>query len=162
MNKLQKAEVPMEEIAAAVDGWMLLWRDGDKNTIQVAETSTDEFVARKNLTMFMVESAEDCWINDKYQVFRRRHGDVIHLSIKHRDKGVLQDWRDYQQIKNELVGPECEGVQLYPAESRVVDVANQFHLWCYRSPELRIPFGWQSAYRGNQGIHNGQQRPHEH
>jgi hypothetical protein len=37
----------------------------------------------------------------------------------------VHDWRDLQRIKNQLVGPECEAVELYPAESRKVDTANQ-------------------------------------
>lgn len=83
------------------------------------------------------------WLNDRYQVWRRDAGHgMIHLSIKRRDKKPVHDWRHLQQIKNELVGPECEGVELYPAESRLVDEANQFHLWCVADPRVRIPVGY--------------------
>lgn len=54
----------------------------------------------------------------------------------------MHDWRDLQAIKNELVGPEHEAIELYPAESRLVDTANQYHLWVLKDPSQRIPVGW--------------------
>ena len=66
-----------------------------------------------------------------------------HLLIGRRDKAPVgkERFRDFQRIKNELVGPECEAVELYPAESRLVDTANQYHLWCFAEEE-RFPFGY--------------------
>lgn len=69
-----------------------------------------------------------------------------HLSIKRIDKEPIMDWRDLQAIKNQLCGPECEALQLFPAESRCVDTSNQYHLWVVmkgptgRQPKL--PIGW--------------------
>jgi hypothetical protein len=51
------------------------------------------------------------------------------------------DWRHFQRIKNELCGPEREGVELYPAESRLVDSANEFWVWVLPAGE-RFPFGF--------------------
>ena len=68
--------------------------------------------------------------------------DMIHLSIRNEDRSALIDWRDLQEIKNDLVGKENEGVQLFPADSRLVDQANQFHLWVLKDPEERFPFGY--------------------
>lgn len=81
--------------------------------------------------------------NDTYQVIKEPHDtSPTHLSIKRLDKESIHDWRDLQQIKNELCGEECEAVEIYPAESRLVDAANQYHLWVF--PEgFRIPFGYQ-------------------
>ena len=98
--------------------------------------------------MNMVESfkCEQFFVNSLYQVNLRRHpsplGDVIHLSIKRHDKAPVRDWRDMQEIKNQLVGPENEGLEIYPAESRLVDCATQRHLWCFVDPSFRIPLGW--------------------
>lgn len=50
------------------------------------------------------------------------------LSIRRIDRAAECDWRIFQRIKNDLAGPEREGVQLYPAMSRVVDTANQYFL----------------------------------
>lgn len=88
--------------------------------------------------------------NDKYQVAVRAVewegvGKMVHLSIKRSDREPIHDWRDLQEIKNALVGPECEGVELYPAESRLYDTANQFHLWVFVNSEIRFPFGFHSG-----------------
>lgn len=67
---------------------------------------------------------------------------LVHLSIRRQDREAVRDWRDLQRIKNALVGPECEGVELFPAESRLVDTANQAHLWVVADPAVRFPFGY--------------------
>lgn len=55
---------------------------------------------------------------------------AVHLSIKRLDKEPMGDWREMLRIKNELVGEEAEAVELFPSMTRLVDAANQFHLWC--------------------------------
>ena len=69
---------------------------------------------------------------------------LVWLSIKRIDREPIHDWRELQDIKNALVGPECEAVELYPAESRLTDTANQYHLWCITDPEIRWPFGYRA------------------
>lgn len=89
------------------------------------------------------------WLNSRYQVNVYRWdvegiGEVTQLSIKRRDKEVIHDWRDIQRIKNEICGPEREAVELYPAESRLIDTANQFHVWVM--PEgVMLPFGYREG-----------------
>lgn len=68
---------------------------------------------------------------------------MIWLSIKRRDKQPVTNWRHIQRIKNELVGEECEGMQLFPAESRLADAANQYHVMCFPDPEMRFPIGFR-------------------
>ena len=90
------------------------------------------------------EAAEtQIWKNDLYQVAVRELGDgVVHINIRRVDGGpILRDWRHFQQIKNEIVGPECEAIELYPAESRLVDTSNKYHLIAMRDPTFRFPFG---------------------
>lgn len=90
--------------------------------------------AERALAKIMREDAESqCFKNDTYQVMCRllpddEHGmpcKVVHLSIKRVDREVIHDWRDLQAIKNELVGEQFDAVELYPAEDRLVDSANQ-------------------------------------
>lgn len=69
-------------------------------------------------------------------------GDVAWLSIKRRDRDVIRDWRELQAIKNAIVGPEHEGFELYPAESRLCDTANQFHLFVFMQASVRMPVGF--------------------
>jgi hypothetical protein len=88
------------------------------------------------------------FVNNHYQVILQPQiaaqpfGMVIWLSIKRQDRRAIHDWRDLQRIKNELVGPEVEAVELYPSESRLVDTSNQYHLWCFVNG-LKLPFGYQ-------------------
>lgn len=96
-------------------------------------------------------AAQEQWLNDTYQVsltpigcpFGAELGPMWHVSIKRRDKAPIHDWRDLQEIKNELVGKECEGMELYPAESRLVDTANQYHLFVFHRNSVRFPLGFQ-------------------
>ena len=86
---------------------------------------------------------EALWVNSRYQVALRQPGPaLVHLSIKRVDQAAVHDWRDLQRIKDELVGPECEAVELYPARSRLVDTVTQYHLWCVTDPAYRFPFGF--------------------
>lgn len=68
-------------------------------------------------------------------------GPVAWLSIKRNDKQVIRDWRELQRIKNAIVGDEVEAVEIFPAESRLQDTANQYHLWCF-APGYQLPFGY--------------------
>jgi len=93
--------------------------------------------------------AGNCFENEEYVVMRRnirplanQGPELIHLSIKRKDGNQTRSWVDLQNIKNSLVGPETEGVELFPAESRKVDLANQYHLWVIKDTEYRFPLGF--------------------
>ena len=93
------------------------------------------------------ERSMPTYVNDKYQVNVRKSkptdikfgfyindkmsGDfgVTHLSIKTHDRSPIRDWRDMQEIKNQIVGANHEAVELFPSENRLVDTANQYHMW---------------------------------
>ena len=89
--------------------------------------------------------------NDTYQVLIRDaevsqgFPEMLWLSIKRLDREPIRDWRDLQKIKNILVGEENEGVELYPAESRLLDLANQFHIWVLKNPQIKFPFGFNDG-----------------
>jgi hypothetical protein len=68
---------------------------------------------------------------------------MLWLSIKRMDQEPIMDWRHVQRIKNEIVGRENEAIQLFPAESRLVDASNQYHLFVLKSNKLRIPVGFE-------------------
>lgn len=113
-------------------------------------------------------NAQEVWKNSRYTVDVRRSllhlptGDatLVHLSIKANDKTAVHDWRDFQRIKNELVGREQEAIELYPAESRLVDTSNQYHLWCVIGS--RVPFGFEERLVSQTGDPIGAvQRPFE-
>lgn len=84
--------------------------------------------------------------NNLYHVELTHQAPFIHLSIIRLDGGSCNEWRHLQQIKNELVGPECEGVELFPAENRLVDTTNEYHLWVHADPNYRFPFGFTQRF----------------
>ena len=99
---------------------------------------------------------QEIWRNSEYQVIIDRevhHGfgaavGVIYLSIKRIDRAPIHDWRDLQRIKTALIGPEHEAIELYPAESRLLDASNQYHLFAFTNPDggpQMIPLGFTGA-----------------
>lgn len=69
------------------------------------------------------------------------YGMIDYLSIKRIDKKSIHDWRHFQLIKNELVSETREAIELYPSEKRLMDTANQYHLFVFPKDYI-IPFGW--------------------
>lgn len=102
-------------------------------------------------------------INEDYQVAIRvipakeNWPALIHLSIKRLDRSPIHDWRELQEIKNAICGVEAEAVELYPAESRRVDSANQYHLWVLLD-NLVFPFGFSNRIVTEESIAGSQQR----
>ena len=81
----------------------------------------------------------EVWVNDIYHVSVRRwdndpvfgRGGMIQIGINTHDGTARHDWREFQEIKNQIAGPECEAFELYPAESRLLDPSNYYTLWCF-------------------------------
>ena len=98
---------------------------------------------------------QEMWQNSRYTVLIFRHEvqglgpDMIHLSIRRNDRQRPgpERYRDFQRIKTELVGPDNEGVELYPAEARVADCADQYHMYVMADPTLSFWFGYREGYR---------------
>lgn len=91
-----------------------------------------------------IKMSQEMWVNDRYTVIvyrRESDGSVECLSIRRNDRGAVRDWRHMQKIKTELAGAGTEAFQMFPAESRVVDTANQTWLWCL-PPGVRMPVGF--------------------
>lgn len=87
----------------------------------------------------------EVWGNDFYQVTARIQRDgFTHLSCKREDRYGIHDWRQLQQIKNEVCGEERWAVEVYPAESMVVDTSNEYHLWVL-CPGDKLPFGFEAS-----------------
>ncbi len=84
---------------------------------------------------------------------------MFHISIRRNDREPIHDWSDLQRIKNEIVGPENEAVELYPAESRLLDAANQFHMFVLEDAKIRFPFGYEERVVSESSIGGSKQRP---
>lgn len=167
MKKFQPAYTPEHEVRAAIEDMLSKWLAGDTELCGVF-AAADESAARAAITSHVTELYlnDEIYLNDVYQVNVRRYPnevpgkpDLVHLSIKRIDRQCIHDWRDLQEIKNQLVGPECEGVELYPAESRLVDTANQYHIWCINDPTFRFGFGFNERLVSAGSIHKSVNRP---
>lgn len=103
------------------------------------------FERAQQITRADTGEIEQVYVNSLYTVIIAHNADetMAKLSIRRNDRDAIHDWRDLQRIKNELVGPECEGLELFPAESRLVDTANHYWLWVFLDPTFRIGVGFQ-------------------
>lgn len=117
----------------------------------------------------LAEVVAEAWANNLYQCFVRpvAASNMTHLSLKRNDRAPIRDWRHMQQIKNEVCGPDREAVELYPAEERLADAANEYHLWVLPAGE-RFKFGFvdglvldekdMARYNADRGLTGGKAR----
>jgi hypothetical protein len=96
--------------------------------------------------------------NDKYAVMLTGDAPFVHLIIHRHDWEACDDWREFQQIKNEIVGPEYEAMELFPAESRLVDTSNTYHLWVHGDPTYRFPLGLHQRLVASEPMGHEKQR----
>ena len=103
-------------------------------------------------------AAAPTYRNDTYTVQIEPCPPYVHLHIHRNDWGPCKDWRHFQVIKNTLVGEENEAIELFPAESRLVDTSNTYHLWVHANPAFRFPLGLQHRLTSSEPIGYEQQR----
>lgn len=162
--------VGLLEVEAIDNEWMPLWK---------IEPTPPHMVAAHEREGLDVDI--EVWRNETYEVIVTRGGQyrkstgkveenddgLTHLSIKRYDRAPCRNWRHFQQVKNEICGETAEAVEVYPAEARLADNANQYHLFAF--PEgFTIPIGFGSgmltsdddaeAYT-NDPNHEGRQEP---
>lgn len=78
--------------------------------------------------------------NDLYHVEITYSLPFIHINIHRHDGKPCTEPQHFQAIKDELVGAEYEAVELFPAESRLVDTSNEYHLWVCADRNIHLPF----------------------
>ena len=112
----------------------------------------------KKLVQDMMQATH--YKNDKYQVYvasqeetdsmcltdQFKNMGITYLSIKRLDLEPIHDWRDLQEIKNQICGKDREGLELYPSEDRVVDTANQYHMFVF-GKDYKIPLGFMKGFK---------------
>ncbi len=88
-----------------------------------------------------VAPRRSCWISWFFfvQVYEGQDG-IIRLAITRNELDETGEWKDgitwdeIQQIKREIGYGELDAVEIFPADSRLVYVANVRHLWVYPEP----------------------------
>lgn len=131
--------------------------------VRIDKTTRPDW-AQKWLDEHPDQQDDECYQNSRYQVLIKyiaakdeNSPPLIHLSIRSLDRTAQHDWRDFQRIKTEILGPEEEAIELYPAESRMVDGSNQYHLWCIKG--FKWPFGFNERLVTNVALPGAVQRP---
>jgi hypothetical protein len=86
--------------------------------------------------------------NDVYEVAVKpaERAGWTHLLIRRRDLKPIVGWVDKQRIKNQLVGPGCEGLELFPSESRAINDENVYHLWVNSTPHDHLDVGFKPLF----------------
>lgn len=115
---------------------------------------------------------QETWANSLYLIQINRnarhqlgdgvvdHGGMFELTLRRQDRGTDIDWRHVQQIKNQIVGEQHEMVQLFPAESRLRDSANQYWFYGFNNAEIEFPFGMKGRVVNDGNDHGkSKQRP---
>ena len=95
-----------------------------------------------------------CWIRKEdgvcvcSRLINSAMGKVEHVTITRKSSGGKPmtggegdfTWAEKQEIKDELFGKRRVAVEVYPAEDRLVDVADVYHLWVFEKG-FQLPFG---------------------
>ena len=118
--------------------WQPLVKDPDwyrdQKRAEVAETVRAKFPDISDEALDDLIS-DETWGNDRYTVsVHLLDGDrdgFVELAVHNHNRTPHVPWRHLQQIKNEVLGPDREAVQLFPAEDRLVDTANEYWLYVY-------------------------------
>lgn len=125
------------------------WKEVDRAQIKALAKLQGTSMNQIEQGMKDIRKNETVYLNDQYQVNVRKvespFGDLFWLSIKRLDKKDIHSWEDLQEIKNLIVGPENEGVELYPAEARKVRIADQYHMFVIADKTKWWPLGFADS-----------------
>jgi len=115
---------------------------------------------------------DETWGNDRYTVnVHFLDGDrdgFVEVGVHNHNRTPHVPWRHLQQIKNEVVGADREAVQLFPAEDRLVDTANEYWLYVYpigkapmrnRRTKVGMDYGRNVGYEMPDGFGRSRQSP---
>ena len=153
MSKKRKNPQPV------VTGWTRFERTYPQENALYAEMYPEEYAKERKE---FADGIQKMWANNRYVVITRDYEDgMTWVSIRHHNRKPIRDWRHFQRIKNELCGDEREAIEIYPAESRLVDEANQYHLWVFPADYI-IPIGFgERMVSDDQVFGPAKQRPFE-
>lgn len=87
------------------------------------------------------------WYSEDYKIQLRTHpygSPKMHwLTIRRKDDEPIHNWEDFQEIKNFVLGEEFEAFEIYPPESRLINMGNAYHLFAYKDKRHHNAFGFQ-------------------
>jgi len=111
-----------------------------------------------------IENCTGAFSNNRYIVIRYElqispSEWITWLSVRRVDRKEIFHWKDMQQIKSFFAGPEREGMQMFPAESRLAEderFFNTYDIWVL--PEGGTwPWGYMERVATKEGSDNEEQ-----
>jgi hypothetical protein len=73
-------------------------------------------------------------------VFSNKYGRIAHLWVK-RHNGRPTTWKEMQQIKDELIGGDKVGIEVFPKIENIIDQAPMYHIWVFEDFDFGISDG---------------------
>ncbi len=123
------AQTRKQRLASLREGKRLTklgWNDFENVTVAAIEkcrhlkkdhTQFPDLIYQNNLFIVQVYLTQTSW------------GLVRRAMVRRNDERPVHNWAILQRIKNEIFGPEATALEVYPKESRLIDVANIYWLW---------------------------------
>ena len=74
------------------------------------------------------------------------------LRVWSRQSGFRAQWAEVQRIKNELVGPEHEGVEVFGDRANPVRNDGRVEVWVRGTSGERFPFGYEKRWVVSGGL----------
>jgi len=147
VTPFERAEYPADEVARAVAETLRDFRARPDFYAELGIVDENRLAAWVKGHL----AAGEVWKNELYTVALYRNAGpqnwpaLLHLSIKRNDREPIRDWRELQRVKNAILSAEREAVELFPAESRRVDSANQYHLFAPGRAGAAVPVRLRAA-----------------
>lgn len=107
-------------------------------------TTALQMIAQVKAEMLVVNDVYRVSISQNFPTHREGWPNYFHLTVTRHDQKPIDSWDDLYTIKNLLVGKEHEAIEIYPADSRLVNMGNQRHLWVFVPENFTIPIGWNT------------------
>lgn len=95
--------------------------------------------AEKVWTIKTEDSIEDEAIRSECWVTLNHIDGFAHVKIFTRDGDKVEDFSIFQKVKDLVLGEDAVAVQIYPAQSDLVDGSNTYHLWSWEGLGTEAP-----------------------
>jgi hypothetical protein len=82
---------------------------------------------------------EEYLINDEYRILIAETEEFLHIRIRRLDDKPITEYQLFQDIKNEFIGKDKVGVQVFPKVGDYIDNTNTYHIFHWMKNEPRIP-----------------------
>jgi len=85
------------------------------------------------------------WETDLYTIQLRdwNNKEMHFITIRRKDDKPIHNWEHFQLIKNYILGDEIEAFELYPAESKLINLGNAYHLLAWKDQKAHPSFGFK-------------------